>query len=68
MKKLALALTFVFAIAMVAPAFAEQKPVAKKETVKKTDCSATCKKEAKTACCKAGEAAACKGKKADVKE
>ncbi len=54
MKKLALALTFVFGVAMIAPVFAAdpQKPAAK------TECAKTCAKEATAACCKAGAATA----------
>jgi hypothetical protein len=55
MKKLALVLTFVFGVAMIAPAFAAD-PV-KKEPAK-TECSKdskACAKEGKS-CCKAGEA------------
>lgn len=64
MKKLALALTFVFAVAMVAPAFAvdtKKAPV----KVEKKDCAATCSKEGKGSCCKAGEAAACPAKQGE---
>ena len=66
MKKLALALTFVFALATIVPAFADEKPATKKATVEKKDCAATCSKEGKAACCKAGEAATCKEKKAET--
>ena len=54
MKKLALVLTFAFAVAMVAPAFAA-------DPVKKADpkeCAKTCAAEGKS-CCAAGEKAAC---------
>ena len=53
MKKLALVLTFVFSVAMIAPAFAAdpQKPAAK------TECAKTCAKEGTAACCKAGATA-----------
>jgi len=49
MKKLALVLTFVFGVAMIAPAFAAD-PV--KKEVKK-ECTMTCSKDAKAACCAA---------------
>ncbi|MEI6274644.1 MAG: hypothetical protein WCP08_01580 [Prolixibacteraceae bacterium] len=63
MKKLALVLTFVFGVAMIAPAFAAD-PVKKEGT--KTECTKDakggCAKECKSACCskdaKAGEAKA----------
>jgi hypothetical protein len=50
MKKLALVLTFVFGVAMIAPAFAVDK-VTKKEV--KKDCAATCAKAGTAACCAA---------------
>ncbi|HEY5510800.1 MAG TPA: hypothetical protein VIK10_07210 [Prolixibacteraceae bacterium] len=49
MKKLALVLTFVFGVAMIAPAFA--KDPAKKEV--KKECTMTCAKDGKAACCAA---------------
>jgi len=52
MKKLAVLLTFVFAVATIAPAFAAD-PVKKEAT--KTECS----KEAKAACAKEGKKACC---------
>jgi hypothetical protein len=52
MKKLAVLLTFVFAVATIAPAFAAD-PVKKEGT--KTECS----KEAKAACAKEGTKACC---------
>jgi hypothetical protein len=61
MKKLAIVLTFVFGVAMIAPAFAAD-PV-KKEAAK-TECTKdgkACTKDGK-ACCKAGEAAKSDGK------
>ena len=54
MKKLALVLTFVFGVAMIAPAFAAD-PVKK---VDQKECAKTCAKEGKS-CCAAGEKAAC---------
>lgn len=60
MKKLALALTFVFSVAMIAPAFAVD-PV-KKEAAK-TECS----KEQKAACAKDGKAC-CKEAAAEKKD
>ncbi len=51
MKKFALLLTFTFAVAMIAPAFAQDKP---KEAAK-TECT----KEAKAACAKEGAKACC---------
>lgn len=54
MKKLALVLTFAFAVAMIAPAFAA-------DPVKKADpkeCAKTCAAAGKS-CCAAGEKAAC---------
>lgn len=54
MKKLALVLTFVFGVAMIAPAFAVD-PVKK---VDQKECAKTCAKEGKS-CCPAGEKAAC---------
>jgi hypothetical protein len=58
MKKLALALTFVFGVAMIAPAFAIDKPKeGKKVEVAKTctgtDAKAGCSKECAKACEKA---------------
>ena len=55
MKKLAIVLTFVFGVAMIAPAFAGD-PVQKKDA--KKECSATCPKDGK-ACCAAGAKASC---------
>ncbi len=54
MKKLTLILTFVFGVAMIAPAFAVD-PVKK---VDQKECAKTCTKEVKT-CCPGGEKAAC---------
>ena len=54
MKKLALVLTFVFGVAMIAPAFAAD-PVKK---VDQKECAKTCAKEGKS-CCAAGEKPAC---------
>ncbi|HWS01527.1 MAG TPA: hypothetical protein VN249_12980 [Prolixibacteraceae bacterium] len=57
MKKLAIVLTFVFGVAMIAPAFAQE---AKKAEVKKEnkdekgcakDCSKTCSSKEAKACC-----------------
>lgn len=65
MKKLALVLSFVFAVAMIAPAFAADPPKTKtvaKEAAK--DCSATCAK----ACGEKKEAAACCAKKGENTE
>lgn len=65
MKKLALVLTFVFGVAMIAPAFAadpQKTPV----KVEKKDCAATCAKEGK-ACCAAGEKAPCAASEANKK-
>ena len=71
MKKLALVLTFVFGVAMIAPAFA-QAPVTKKSDAK-TECpkdAKACAKEGK-ACCKAAaekkEGKACCAKPAEKK-
>lgn len=60
MKKLAVLLTFVFAVATIAPAFADDKPKAPA-----TECS----KEAKAACAKEGAKACCSkdAKTADTK-
>jgi hypothetical protein len=61
MKKLAIVLTFVFAAAMIAPAFAEDVP--KKAEVKKEAADKSCAKEcAKT--CSSKEAKACCSDKA----
>jgi hypothetical protein len=55
MKKLALVLTFVFGVAMIAPAFAQDKKAeVKKECAK--DAKAGCSKECAKACEKAGKA------------
>ena len=54
MKKLAIVLTFVFGVAMIAPAFAAD-PVKKEAKTECTKDSKACTKEGK-ACCKAGEA------------
>ena len=51
MKKLALVMTFVFGVAMIAPAFAAD-PQKKAET--KKECAATCKDAKVGTCCKAG--------------
>lgn len=62
MKKLALVLTFVFGVAMIAPAFAV-------DPVKKADpkeCAKTCTKEGKS-CCAAGEKTACTASEATKK-
>ena len=70
MKKLALVLTFIFAAAMIAPAFAadppkknSEKAVVAKETPKEGKaCSAECAKA-----CEKKEAAACCAKKEPAK-
>lgn len=60
MKKLALVLTFVFGVAMIAPAFAAD-PVKKEAKTECTKDGKACTKEGKS-CCKAGEAANKDGK------
>jgi hypothetical protein len=60
MKKLALVLTFVFGVAMIAPAFAAD-PVKKEAKTECTKDSKACAKEGKS-CCKAGETAKTDGK------
>lgn len=68
MKKLALVLTFVFGVAMIAPAFAQdatKKAEVKKECSK--DAKAGCSKECAKAC-SAKDAKACDKKAAEVKK
>ena len=60
MKKLALVLTIVFGVAMIAPAFAAD-PVKKEAKTECTKDSKACAKEGK-ACCKAAETAKSEGK------
>jgi hypothetical protein len=55
MKKLALVLTFVFSVAILAPAFAADPP---QKPAAKTECAKTCAKEGTAACSKAGAATA----------
>lgn len=75
MKKLALVLTFIFAAAMIAPAFADgttkknsDKAVVAKETPKEgkacsTEDAKACEKKEAAGCCAKKEAAACGAKK-----
>jgi hypothetical protein len=70
MKKLAVLLTFVFAVALVAPAFAAD-PVKKEAT--KTECTkdakGNCSKDCKKACCnKDAKAADAKTAKPEAKK
>jgi hypothetical protein len=50
MKKLAVLLTFVFAVATIAPAFADDKPKAPATECTK-DAKGACAKDCKKACC-----------------